>query len=117
VAADVGNRAGRDMRKVLIFVSGMMFGAGLVAFGFNYHVIYANQGLVLVPKDQAGLNDLYADVRTWKPTDWQAHPRLLRSIVAHGRSDLIGLPSSDSLRTLLRKFSNAEKEDENVQLN
>jgi hypothetical protein len=104
------------MRKVLIFFCGMMFGGGLISFGFNYHVVYANQGLVVVPKAQAGLNDLYADIRNWKPSDWQAHPRLLRSLVAHGRGDLIGLPNGDSVRELLRKFSNAEKEDDDLQL-
>jgi hypothetical protein len=105
------------MRKVLIFVCGMLLGGGVVCFGFKYHIVYSKQGLVLVPKDQAGLNDLYADIRNWKPADWQAHPRLLRSLVAHGRSDLIGMPTPDSLRDLLRRFSNAEKEDDQLQLN
>jgi hypothetical protein len=100
------------MRKLLIFFFGMIFGGGLVCFGFDYHVVYANQGLVLIPKEQAGLGDLYADVRNWKSADWQAHPRLVRSLVAHGRSDLIGLPNSDSLHDFLRKFSNAENVDD-----
>lgn len=104
------------MRKVLIFFCGMILGGGLVCFAFNYHVVYANQGLVLVPKDQAGLGEMYADVRSWKPGDWQAHPRLVRSLVAHGRSDLMGLPNPESLRDLLRKFSNAEKVDDDLQL-
>jgi len=94
----------------------MIFGGGLVCFGFNYHLVYANQGLVLIPKEQAGLGDLYADVRNWKPADWQAHPRLVRSLVAHGRSDLISLPNADSLHDFLRKFSNAEKVDDDLQL-
>jgi hypothetical protein len=104
------------MRKVLIFFSGMLFGGGLVCFCFNYHVVYANQGLAVVPKDQAGLADLYADVRNWKPADWQAHPQLVRSLVTHGRSDLMGLPNADSLRDFLRKFSNAERPDDDLQL-
>jgi hypothetical protein len=118
VPAVVGaGKLGRaEMRKVLIFFCGTLFGGGLVSFGFNYHVVYANQGLVVVPKDQAGLNDLYADIRNWRPSDWQAHPRLLRSLVAHGHSDLISLPGGDSPRDLLRKFSNAEKENEELQL-
>ncbi|HEX4073536.1 MAG TPA: hypothetical protein VHX68_20320 [Planctomycetaceae bacterium] len=111
-----GEQGPAEMRKVLIFFCGMIFGAGLISFGFNYHVVYANQGLVVVAKDQAGLNDLYTDIRNWKPSDWQAHPRLLRSLVAHGHSDLISLPGGDSARELLRKFSNAEKENEELQL-
>jgi hypothetical protein len=104
------------MRKLLVFFCGMIFGGGLVCFGFNYHLVYANQGLVLIPKEQAGLGDLYADVRNWKPADWQAHPCLVRSLVAHGRSDLISLPNADSLHDFLRKFSNAEKVDNDLQL-
>ena len=109
-------RARVAMRKLLIFFSGMLFGAGLVCFAFNYHVVYGNRGLAVIPKDQAGLGDLYADVRSWKLADWQAHPRLLRSLVTHGRSDLIGQPNADSLRDMLRKFSNAEKLDDDLQL-
>jgi hypothetical protein len=109
-------RAGSRMRKLLIFFCGMLFGGGLVFFAFNYHVVYGNRGLVVIPKDQAGLGDLYADVRSWKPADWQAHPRLVRSLVVHGRSDLIGLPNADSVRDMLRRFSNAEKPEDDLQL-
>jgi hypothetical protein len=104
------------MRKLVLFFSGMLFGGGLVAFAFNYHVVYSNQGLSVIPKDQAGLGDLYVDVRSWKPADWQAHPRLVRSLVTHGRGELIGVPNADSLRDMLRKFSNAEKPDDELQL-
>jgi hypothetical protein len=105
------------MRKLLLFFCGMLFGGGFVGFAYNYHVVYGNQGLVVIPKDPASLGDLYADVRSWKPADWQAHPRLVRSLVTHGRSDLMGLPNADSVRDLLRKFRNAEKPDEDLQLN
>jgi hypothetical protein len=104
------------MRKFLIFFCGVLFGGGLVCFAFNYHIVYSNQGLAVVPRDQAGLVDLYADVRSWKLADWQAHPRLVRSLVTHGRGELIGVPNADSLRDMLRKFSSAENINDDLQL-
>jgi len=104
------------MRRLLLFFCGMLVGGGLVCFGFNYHVVYSSQGLVLVPKAQPALNELYADIRTWKPADWQNHPGLARSMVANGRSELMGMPGTESVHDLLRKFSNAEKADDELQL-
>ncbi len=104
------------MRKLLLFICGMFVGGGFVCFAYNYHVVYSNKGLSVIPRDQAGLGDLYVDVRSWKPVDWQSHPQLVRSLVTHGRGELIGLPNADSLRDLLRKFSNAEKPDDELQL-
>ncbi len=104
------------MRRLFGFFLGMIVGAGLVLFSFKYHVVYTNDGLVLVPKKQAALGDLYADVRNWKPIDWQAHPELVRSLVAHGRGDVIGSSATDSLRDMLRRFNNAEKIDNETQL-
>jgi hypothetical protein len=100
------------MRKLLLFVMGMFVGAGLMTFAFKYHVMYSKDGLSLIPKQQAGLSDLYVDVRNWKPADWQAHPEFVHSLVAHGRSDLIAAPANDILRDLMRKMDKAEKPDE-----
>jgi hypothetical protein len=104
------------MRKLLLFVMGMIVGAGLMAFTFKYHVMYSKDGLVLIPKSQASLSDLYVDVRNWKPSDWQAHPEFVHSLVAHGRSDLIAAPANDLLHDLMGKMDNAEKPDEESRL-
>jgi Zn-dependent protease len=53
------------MRKLLLFFMGMIVGAGLMTFAFKYHVMYSKDGLVLIPKSQASLSDLYVDVRNW----------------------------------------------------
>jgi len=97
------------MRKLLLFFVGMFLGAGLMTFAFKYHVMYSKDGMVLIPKQQAGLSDLYVDVRNWKPSDWQAHPAFVQSLVAHGRSDLIAAPANDLLHDLMRKMDKAEK--------
>jgi len=100
------------MRKLLLFVVGMVVGAGLMTFAFKYHVMYSKDGLVLIPKQQAGLSDLYVDVRNWKSSDWQAHPEFVRSLAAHGRTDLITAPANDLLHDLQRKMDKAEKLDD-----
>jgi hypothetical protein len=109
--ADLGRLPIRNLsvRKLFIFVMGMLVGAGLVGFSFKYHVVYTNDGLILVPKKQAALGDLYVDVRNWKPSDWQAHPGLVQSLIARGRGDLIAAPGNEFLREMIRKFDNAEK--------
>jgi hypothetical protein len=100
------------MRKLLLFVMGMMVGAGLMAFAFKYHVVYSKDGLVLVPKQPAALSDSYVDVRNWKPTDWQSHPEFVHSLISHGRSDLISAPANDLIHDLMRKMDKAEKPDD-----
>jgi hypothetical protein len=100
------------MRKLLLFFMGMIVGAGLMTFAFKYHVMHSKDGLVLIPKKQASLSDLYVDVRGWKPSDWQAHPDFVQSLVSHGRSDLIAAPANDLLHDLMRKMDKAEKPEE-----
>ena|SRR5579862_8975598 len=100
------------MRRLLIFFLGMIVGGGLVGFGFKYHVLYTNKGVVLIPKAPASLASPYADVRNWRPSDWQAHPELTHAVVAHGRGDLISQGSNDFLREFLRKAGSAEKIDD-----
>ena len=104
------------MRKVLLFLVGMLFGAGLTSAAFNYHVVHTSDGLIVVPRKHAGLVDLYADVRNWKSSDWQAHPELVRSLVARGRGDVVSPTTNEFLHDLIRKFDNAERLDEERQL-
>jgi hypothetical protein len=100
------------MRKLLLFVMGMIVGAGLMTFAFKYHVMYGKDGLVVLAKQQPGLSDLYVDVRNWRPTDWQAHPELVHSLMAQKRTDLIPAPDNDLLHDLIRKMDKAEKVDD-----
>jgi hypothetical protein len=95
---------------------GMIVGAGLMSFAFKYHVMYAKDGLVLIPKKQASLSDPYVDVRSWKFSDWQAHPDLVQSLMANGRSDLISGPATDLLHDLQRKMDKAEKPDDDSRI-
>jgi hypothetical protein len=102
------------MRKLLLFVVGMIVGGGMVCFAFEYHVVRTQNGVVLIRKKPAGLGDQYVDVRNWRPSDWQAHPQLVEAVVANGHGDLIGPSSNELLHDLLHKFGNAERTDDQI---
>ncbi len=99
------------MRRVVGYIIAFAAGMGLMAFAFKYHVLYTHDGLILVPKNPPGLASPFADVRTWKPSDWQQHPAITRSVLAHGRSDLVGAPGNEFVHDLLRKIGRAESNE------
>ena len=77
------------MRKVLPPLFFTALGGGLVYFAFTYHIVWASEGLLLIPKQQASLADVYVDVRGWAAGEWSEHTLLARSLAKHGRSDLV----------------------------
>ena len=89
------------MRRFFAALFFTALGGGLVYFAFTYHVVFAAEGLLLVPKHQASLADTYADVREWTVTEWQDHGLLARSLAKHGRTDVIVEPAAN---TMLRDF-------------
>jgi hypothetical protein len=99
------------MRKVAAALLCMMLGGGLVYVAFQYHLVRTSDELVFVPKTSAGLSETYVDVRAWSALEWQRHPRLIRALWKHGRSDLIVAPGTNGLlRDLFRSFRSAEHE-------
>lgn len=85
------------MGKVIAGVVGLVLGAAGVLFSYNYHVVRAEKEWLCVPRKQAGLSDVYADIREWRPGDWQEHGELVRSLVAHGRGDLVVAPAARNM--------------------
>ena len=84
-------------------------------FAYQYHVVKADEGLLLVPKPQSSTSDWYVDVRNWSAAEWKQHPLLIHSLVKHGRGDLvIGPASNDLLRSFLKPFGSAELDDPGV---
>lgn len=94
------------MRHLFLLLLGITIGAGGMYFAFRYHVVRAEEGVLLVPRHNATLTDAYADVRAWDAAEWQKHPDLIRSLVARGRGDLIVEPLSRNLiENLFRQFT------------
>jgi len=103
-------------RNSLLLLVGMIIGGGAIGFAFNYHLVQSSDGFMLVPKKHASLSCLYADVRTWKPEEWQANPELVQSLVAKGRTDLIGEQATDLMHDSLQRFKYAEKPREEFRM-
>jgi hypothetical protein len=82
------------MGKFIASLVGVALGVGATIFSYNYHVVHAEKEWLCVPRKQAGLSDVYADIRAWRASDWQEHGELVRSLVAHGRSDLVAVPAA-----------------------
>ena len=71
------------MRRIGAILFGILVGGGLVLAAFQLHVVRAAEGLVIVPKQQPALTDVYADIRDWSRDDWQQHPVLVQSSRLH----------------------------------
>ena len=98
------------MRRFLGFFIGLILGAGLTFFVYNYHVVRHKDGVSVIPKPVNSLADPYCDIREWKVSQWEQHAPLAGALIASGRGDLVVAPaSSDILRDVLKRFGTAEK--------
>jgi len=105
------------MRRFTGVLVGFILGAGSVLFLYNYHVVRAAEGVLVVPKPLNSLADPYCDIREWKAAEWEKHTALAGALVAHGRSDLVIAPaSSEILKDVLKKFGSAEKDNHDSRL-
>lgn len=101
------------MAKVFAALLCIALGGGAVLFSCHYHVVQADEGLLLVPRPELEFDDIYVDVRKWDASTWREHPQLVRALVDHGRSDLVVNPTiRDSIRGLLQNFGNAAGESD-----
>ena len=75
--------------RLSTFLMGMVSGAVVVYGAQNYHLVRANSGFHLVPKNEATFAEAYVDTRTFTPEDWQQHPRLAADIVQAGKQHLL----------------------------
>jgi hypothetical protein len=89
------------MRRFTTLILGALIGGSTVYAAFQYHLIHADQGHIVVPKTRATLADSYVDVRDWRAADWVAHNILKEAVVAAGYRDLVVQPAKDEL---LRRF-------------
>lgn len=85
------------MRRLSALFVGIVLGGGIVYFGFNFHLIRAQSGWIVVSKSNAALSDACVDIRNWKLADWRAHPDLARNMIKAGYSDTVKAALKDSL--------------------
>ena len=96
------------MRRFALLLMGIVLGGGAVYTAFHFHVVRTDKEWLFVPKREATLNDAFADVREWSPTDWRAHPDLIQALIAHKRSDVFLAPAPRSFfGSMYRKIGSA----------
>ena len=100
------------MRRLTAAFLGIILGGGLVYGLFQFHLVRADEGWLIVPKPQASMNEPFADVRQWDAAEWADHPQLIEALIAHGRGDLVKRSVSNGLiRGLFPKFDGASQDD------
>ena len=77
------------MRRLSALLFGIAFGGGLVYFGFNFHLVRANDGWLMVPRTAVALDDACVDIRQWDFNDWRKHPKLSRDMLKAGYGNRI----------------------------
>jgi hypothetical protein len=96
------------MRRIWIFISGILVGAALTYSAMNYHIVRANDGLHVVPKVKAQLALTYADIRAFSVADWARNADLAAALMNANRRDLVDNAISDSVDNSLDKWLNRD---------
>ncbi len=86
------------MKRVALFVLGVLVGGGLVFFTQRYHVVRTKAGLTTVPKISATFSDAYVDVRSFTAADWAGHKGLVAALFRSGRNDVLEEAASDRVK-------------------
>ena len=89
------------MGKLYNFLLGVVVGFGLYHATFNFHLIYAKDGLHLVRKAPPRLSEVYVDVRSFTANDWLAHPELALAIEKAGKRDILKQAARDAVDNVI----------------
>ncbi len=77
------------MRRLSALFFGILLGGVLVYGGFNYHLVRANDGYLVVGRTSVALEDAYVDIRNWGFSDWRKHPTLTRDMLKAGHGERV----------------------------
>ncbi len=71
------------------FLLGVVVGAAAVFGTLKYHVVYADNGVHIVPKVIAGFDDIFVDIRGFGLSDWAEHKSLAAALAKAGKGELL----------------------------
>jgi hypothetical protein len=91
-------------RRVITFVCGVLTGGAVLYFLLGYHILHAQDGLHLVPKQKAQLTETYVDIRAYGIAEWAQHPDLAADVLQAGKQELIEGASQNALRNSLDRL-------------
>ena len=85
------------MRRLSALLFGILLGGVFVYGGFNYHLVRANDGYLVVSRTRVALDDAYVDIRNWGFSDWRKHPTLTRDMLQAGHGERVKAAVQDGL--------------------
>jgi hypothetical protein len=91
------NRGSRIMRRLFWMFMGLVIGGAGILTAVNFHIVKAESGWELVPKQTLGLSETYVDIRKFSASDWVEHKQLAADMVAAEKHHLIGDAAKQSL--------------------
>ena len=77
------------MRRIPVFLAGLLVGAGMMFVGLKYHVVRAGDGFHWIPKSAATIGDTYVDIREFTADDWNQHRALGLAILQSDEAHLL----------------------------
>ena len=86
------------MRRLLTFLTGMVFGGLLLWAALHYHLLNTKSGLRLIPKVNASLSKTYVDIRGFTVADWARNTDLALALTNADRADLIENAMGDAVQ-------------------
>ncbi len=95
-----------NVSRIGDFVMGVVCGGALTAGTMNFHVVRANDGVHLVRKLTAGINEPYVDVRNFSASDWADHKALAAAIVRSGKGDILQDSSLTGFKNSIENWLN-----------
>jgi hypothetical protein len=96
------------MKRFTSFFAGVVVGAIGLYLVMSYHIVRANDGIHLVPKIAAKLDQPYYDIRNYTIQDWQQNQSLALALLKANKGDVMKDASLDgfkrSAQNLLDQF-------------
>ncbi len=90
------------MRRVPVFLAGLLLGAGLMFVCLKYHVVRARDGFHWIPKSAATVGETYVDIRQFTADDWNQHRALGLAILQSDEAHLLQDAAAQSVQQAVR---------------
>jgi hypothetical protein len=90
------------MKRLLLFVVGIVIGGAAVYGSLEYHVVRTADGFVTIRKVNPNWSDTYVDVRSFGVEDWTSHKDLVQALIAAKKQQVFGDAAEGPLK---EKFS------------
>jgi hypothetical protein len=77
------------MKKIIAAIVGFGVLGAAGCWVSGHHVVRVEDGVLVLEKRVRTWGDSYADVRGWRPADYDARPELKRTLIEQGHRDLL----------------------------